>query len=135
MDLAESVDKVLRSQDVFGARFYEEFFRRCPQAEVFFENRDMKRQALVMTMTLQSVQQFHAGGFPAVDDYVEHLGSLHRRRHIPLTMYPQFRDAMLHTLAQLLEDEWSDALATEWGIALDKTVRKMLDGYERPRGI
>lgn len=135
MNLVESVEQVLRAQDVFGELFYEEFFRLCPEAEPFFEHRDMKRQALVMTMTLQSVQQFHEGGFPAVDHYVHHLGGVHRRRNIPLTMYPQFRSAMIHTLAHMLGEDWSHELRSEWEIALDKTVRKMLEGYENPRGI
>lgn len=135
MNLADSVEQVLRAQDVFGELFYAEFFRRCPRAEAYFENRDMKRQALVMTMTLQSVQQFHQGGFPAVDHYVEHLGSVHKRRSIPMDLYPEFRAAMLHTLARLLGEDWSDSLRNEWEIALDKTMRRMLEGYERPRGI
>jgi hemoglobin-like flavoprotein len=135
VQLSESVDRILRHQNVFGELFYAEFFRRCPEARDLFENHDMKRQALVMTMTLQSVQQFHDGGYPAVDRYVEHLGGVHRRRAIPMTMYPHFRAAMLHTLAKLLADVWSTELRTEWELALDKTVRRMLEGYEHPRGV
>ena len=135
MNLAESVEHVLRAKEVFGELFYEEFFRRCPEARDYFEGRDMKRQALVMTMTLQSVQQYHAGGFPAIDHYLAHLGGVHRRRAIPMEMYPPFRKAMLTVLARLLGEDWTHDLRVEWEIALDKTVRRMLEGYERPPGV
>ena len=95
----------------------------------------MKRQALIITMTLQSVQQFHDGGYPAVELYIEHLGGMHRRRDIPLTMYPHWRSAMMHTLARLLGDHWTKELRDEWGLALDKTVRVMIEGYEHRKGV
>ena len=149
MELAESVQRVLRAADVFGELFYEEFFRRCPEAKPYFEGHDMKRQALIMTMTLQSVQQYADGGYPAVDHYIEHLGAVqvhqpaadldrlavHRRRNIPMKMYPQFRAAMLHVLGRLLSDVWDRDLRQQWETALDKSVRAMLKGYESPGGI
>ena len=135
MELAESVQRVLRAADVFGELFYEEFFRRCPEAKPYFEGHDMKRQALIMTMTLQSVQQYADGGYPAVDHYIEHLGAVHRRRNIPMNMYPQFRAAMLHVLGKLLSDVWDRDLRQQWETALDKSVRAMLKGYGSPGGI
>lgn len=135
MELAESVERILRTADVFGELFYEEFFRRCPEAEAYFEDHDMQRQALIMTMTLQSVQQYAAGGYPAVDRYIEHLGAVHRRRNIPMHMYTQWRSAMLHVLGRLLSDVWTQDLRQQWETALDKTARAMLKGYESPGGI
>jgi hemoglobin-like flavoprotein len=135
MELAESVERVLRAPDVFGEFFYEEFFRRCPAAEPFFDGHDMKRQALVVTMTLQTIQQFHDGGYPAVDRYVEHLGVVHRRLQIPMEMYPHFRAAMLKVLARLLSDVWSSELRRSWEVALDKSVAAMIKGSERPESI
>ena len=135
MELSESVQRVLGAREIFGELFYEEFFRRCPEARPLFDGHDMKRQALVMTMTLQSVQQFHDGGYPAVERYVEHLGAVHRRRGIPLEMYPHFRAAMLEVLGRLLADEWDATLRTEWELALDGTIRTMLEGYEKRPGV
>lgn len=135
MELAESVERVLRAREVFGELFYQEFFRRCPEAEPLFDGMDMERQALVMTMTLQTVAQYAEGKYPSVDRYVSHLGAVHRHRNIPMEMYPHFRAAMLTVLGRLLSDVWSKELRSAWEIALDKSVRAMIKGGEHPESI
>lgn len=130
MKLSESVAKVLATGELFGELFYSEFFRRCPEAEPHFRNADMKRQALVVTMTLTTVQQYHDGGYPAVEAYLKHLGVLHERLHVPMETYPHWRAAMLKTLARMHGDEWHREIASEWGLALDGALRVMLHGIE-----
>ena len=41
MNLDQSIKQVLNASDVFGELFYEEFFRRCPEAKPFFGDADM----------------------------------------------------------------------------------------------
>jgi hemoglobin-like flavoprotein len=135
MDLGVSVRQVLSAKDVFGEVFYEEFFRRCPEAKPHFGGTDMGRQALHVTMVLTVIQQYHNGGYPAVEKYLQHLGGQHRRRGIPMDLYPHFRSAMLSTLARFLGDDWDRELKSQWSLALDKTVRVMLHGYEKPESI
>lgn len=130
MDLAESVNRMLGAGEIFGEIFYAEFFRRCPEAEAAFRNADMKRQALVVTMTLTTVQQFHEGGYPAVEAYLKHLGVVHERQQVPMDTYPHWRAAMLHTLARLHGADWHRGIAAEWGEALDGALRAMLHGIE-----
>jgi len=128
--LSESVKQVLAASDVFGELFYEEFFRRCPEAKPYFGDADMERQALVVTMTLTTVQQYHEGGYPAIESYLKHLGVVHDRKEVPMTTYPHWRAAMLHTLAKLHGPEWNRHLSAEWGEALDGALRAMLHGVE-----
>ena len=130
MNLEQSVQQVLNASDVFGELFYEEFFRRCPEARPFFKNADMERQALVVTMTLTTVQQYHDGKFPAIEQYLKHLGVVHQRLRVPMDTYPHWRAAMLHTLAKLHGPEWNRQLSAEWGLALDEALRVMLHGVE-----
>ena len=130
MNLSESVKQVLAASDVFGELFYEEFFRRCPEAKPYFGDADMERQALVVTMTLTTVQQYHEGGYPAIQAYLKHLGVQHDRKQVPMETYPHWRAAMLRTLAKLHGPEWNRKLSAEWGEALDGALRVMLHGVE-----
>ena len=130
MDLSDSVKQVLAASDVFGELFYEEFFKRCPEAKAAFGDADMERQAHIITMTLTTVQQYHDGGYPAIEAYLKHLGIVHDRKDVPMETYPHWRAAMLHTLARLHGPEWNRHLASEWGVALDGALRVMLHGVE-----
>jgi hemoglobin-like flavoprotein len=130
VNLSDSVKQVLAASEVFGELFYEEFFRRCPEAEPYFRGADMRRQQLMVTMTLTTIQQHHDGGYPAVEKYLKHLGVLHHRKSIPMDTYPHWRAAMLHTLARLHGPEWNRHLSAEWGEALDGALRVMLHGIE-----
>lgn len=135
MEIDESLARILQSREIFGGLFYEEFFRRFPEAAPHFQGIDMERQSLVLTMALAVVERYRAADFGAIDHYLQHLGSAHHRRAIPLDLYPKFIDAMLAALERFLGDGWSPALATAWRGALEKTVQTMLKGYERRVGI
>lgn len=130
MQLSESVHQILAAGEVFGELFYAEFFRRCPEAKSSFGDADMQRQALVVTMTLTTVQQYHDGGYPAVEAYLKHLGVVHDRKNVPMETYPHWRAAMLHTLARMHGNQWNREIASEWGLALDGALRVMLHGVE-----
>jgi hemoglobin-like flavoprotein len=130
VNLSESVNQVLAASDVCGELFYEEFFRRCPEAKPLFGDADMERQALIVTMTLTTVQQFYEGGYPAIEAYLKHLGVVHERKKVPMDVYPHWRAAMLHTLARLHGTEWDRELNAQWGAALDGSFRAMLHGIE-----
>jgi hemoglobin-like flavoprotein len=133
MELAESVKQILAASEVFGELFYEEFFRRCPEAKPLFGDVDMQRQALVVTMTLTTVQQFHDGDYPAVGVYLKHLGGLHDRKAVPVEMYPPWRSAMLKTLSRMHGADWSSELGFEWAAALDRAWSVMIHGQEERR--
>ncbi len=130
MTLSESVNQILGAREAFGELFYGEFFRRCPEVEPHFVNVDMKRQKLMVTMTLTTIQQHHEGEYPAVESYLKHLGVLHARAGVPMETYPHWRAAMLHTLAKMIGPDWNRTLSAEWGLALDGALRVMLHGIE-----
>ena len=135
MEIGASLARVLESREIFGALFYEEFFRRFPEAVPHFAGVDMERQSLVITMALSVIERYHDTEFGAIDHYLQHLGSAHHRRAIPAELYPKWIDAMLAALERFLGEDWSAALRTEWRAALEKTAHTMLKGYERRIGI
>jgi len=135
MNINESLQRILRSKDGFGSVFYEEFLSRNPEVAPYFEKTDFDRQVLVITMALTTIHQHYSGSYAAVDHYLQHLGSMHRRRKIPTSLYPRWCESMLITLEKFLGEDWSEPLAQEWRAALDKASATMLDGYKHHIGV
>lgn len=135
MDIGASLKKVLDSRDLFGTIFYEEFFSRYPEVKKYFDGVDMNRQALVLTMALTVIEHHHNGSYGAVEHYLQHLGTAHHRRGIPLDLYPKWIDTMLHTLERFLGQDWDPELAASWREAFEETYEAMQQGYEHRTGI
>jgi len=135
MGIRESMDRVLASEELLGEIFYEEFFRKAPQAKAHFENVDMRRQALVLTMALPMIAHHQTSSSPAIGHYLRLLGSRHREWEIPPDLYPAWSEAMLAALEHMLGDAWDEELAVEWRAALQKASATLLSGYEGPVGI
>jgi hemoglobin-like flavoprotein len=135
VDIHQSLKSILASEQLFGERFYSTFFKRCPEAETHFDGIDMRRQALVLTMALTLIEQHFTHGYPAVEQYLQHLGSRHKERLVPPNTYPKWRDSMLAALADFHGEEWNDELARQWHEAIEGVSRAMLGGYDEHVGI
>ena len=130
MRIHDSVEKILRSKEVFGESFYQVFLRRFPEVAQYFRDIDMERQSLVLTLAVSIVEQYFTRGYPATEKYLKYLGTQHRKRGIPREVYSMWRDAMLETLEGFLADGWSDELAAEWRAAIDRATNLMFEGYD-----
>jgi hemoglobin-like flavoprotein len=135
MTIAESLRKILESERLFGSMFYDVFFTRSPEARKYFDGVDMKRQALVLTMALQMMEQFHTNGYAAIDHYLRHIGHHHHDRDVPRELYADWRDSLLVALEQFLGADWSDDLRGEWERAIASATTAMFRGYDEPIGI
>ena len=132
MDIAESLEKVYSSTSLLGTNFYERFFAECPEAKKFFQDVDMDRQAVVVTMALTLVEQYHVSPFPPTAAYFRYLGTDHRDRGIPREMYEPWTLSMLKTLAELHGDDWSNELEQQWERGLQAAIKQMFIGYDLP---
>ena len=130
MNIQDSLDKILNTQDVFGEIFYDVFFDQYPEAETYFRGMDMHRQALVLTMSLKLVEEYSLNGYLAIEKYLEYLGNKHSDRGIPKELYPKWRDSMLVALKRFHGDEWTDALGSEWRLAIDGASDVLFRGYD-----
>ena len=130
MNIHDSVEKILRSKEVFGESFYQVFFRRFPEVAQYFRDIDMERQSLVLTLSVSIVEQYFTRGYPATEKYLKYLGTQHHKRGIPRELYSMWRDAMLETLEDFLADGWNDELAAEWHAAIDRATNLMFEGYD-----
>jgi len=135
MEIHESLQRIMKSESLFGDTFYEIFFDQCPAACKHFERVDMKRQALVLTMALTLIEQYVANGYPAIAQYLRHLGTAHGDKGIPREMYVNWRDAMLTSLEKFHGDEWNDSLSDAWAEAIDATTQVMFEGYDHRVGL
>jgi len=130
MDIQESVNTILASEEVFGSSFYEVFFRRHPDVRKYFAETEMKRQAALLTTAMILVEKYANAPNPAVEQYLQYLGTKHHERGIPRELYAAWRECMIETLTAFHGDAWSEELAAQWRDAIDGTSSVMFDGYE-----
>jgi len=135
VDPAESLQHILQSKRIFGELFYEVLFRRFPKIRLHFDGVDMERQALVVTMALDSVVHHADGDYPAVRLYLRHLGTQHHRKGISPELYPMWCDAMMVALETFLGELWDETLAAQWRKALNQATHTMVEGYRKPEAI
>jgi hemoglobin-like flavoprotein len=132
MDIHDSLHRVLAHKGLVCILFYDTFFERCPQARSYFAGVNMQYQALLLTMALRVIEDYHLHGYPAMGAYLKHLGHKHHRREVPTTLYAEFGEALQATLKHFHGKDWDGELAQQWREALDKATATMLQGYGEP---
>lgn len=135
MDLEGSLEKILASDHEFGDAFYDVFFEQCPEAKEFFQKTNMRAQALMLSVSLRLVGDYHKRGSAAIGHYLKILGTRHADRTIPPEMYPPWRDSLLVTLETFLGDDWNSSLSDEWRAAIDAINQVMFKGYDERTGL
>ncbi len=130
MQIDESLDRILESQEIFGEAFYEVFLSTYPEVQEFFHGVDMQRQAVLLTMALTVVEQNYSDGHLTTKKYLRYLGRQHDERGIPKSLYSQWRDAMLETLYQFHGDDWDQQVAKQWREAIESAIQVMFEGYQ-----
>ena len=131
MDLHESLQRILASKQVIGDSFYEALLARYPEFGPHFEDIDLRRQAVLLTMQLTVVESYRRLRSLPVRLYLQYLGTKHHSLGIPRELYGPFRDTLLGVLQRFLEDEWTEELASEWKTAIDEASAVMFEGNEK----
>jgi hemoglobin-like flavoprotein len=129
VDISQSLDRILNSQDVLGELFYDIFLHQYPEVQHFFEGVNLRRQAVLLTMALIIVEQYYSNPYPTTAEYLRYLGSKHHQLNIPKELYGKWADAMLTTLRQFHGKDWTEDLARQWREAIDRTTQQMFAGY------
>ena len=68
---------------------------------------------------------------PAAKIYLQMLGTKHKDRGIPKEANARFRDVLLDALEQFHGADWSEDLGSRWREAINSSVNKMFEGYEK----
>jgi hemoglobin-like flavoprotein len=136
MDIQESVQKILGRQEVVADLFYAVYLDRHPEIRTYFVGIDLKRQAVLLSMSLLLVAHHYLHRYPATVSYLKILGHRHQtRRGVPAWAFPSFAACLLETLAQFLGDEWDQQLESQWREAIDLASETMLSGYDQPLSV
>ena len=109
--------------EVAGALFYERLFALNPTFRPLFKN-DMRIQGVkLMTMLTMIVYNLHEPGWilPAVRD----LGARHVEYGVRLVDYDALREALLWTLEQALDEDFTPAVREAWTVCYDELAGEM----------
>ena len=131
MDMHESLQRILASNQVIGDLFYEALLAGHPQIRPYFDGIDLRRQAVLLTMQLAVVEGYHRLPSCPARLYLQYLGTKHHDRGIPSELYGPFQNTLLKVLQQFLEDDWTEELAREWKTAIDNASAVMFEGYSK----
>ena len=131
MDIQESLSQILASKDEFGKLFYHEFLTRHPEVRRYFESVDMKRQGVQLTTAMMIIERYSATPTPAVELYLQYLGTKHHDLGIAREDYPKWVATMCDVLKRFHGDQWDSQLESLWREAFERTIELMFQGYEQ----
>lgn len=117
-----SLGRATRSPD-FLERFYRRFVGSSEEIAAVFRNKDMARIQRKLAMTLEMVDD-HAAGEPGLDMYLQMLGGIHARMHIPPGGFRLWRDALIETAAES-DPELDAGSRASWEAVIDDLIEKM----------
>lgn len=135
MEIHESLDRILNSDETVADLFYGELFERRPELRPFFQAVNLRHQAVLLTMALAVIAQHYGQPFPVTTRYLRVLGHRHHARGIPADRYPGFGQVLLENLARFHGPDWTPELARQWSEAIDQATQTMLEGYREPFAI
>ena len=130
MDINESIEKILNSDQLVTGKFYHRFFNECPHLKMYFEGVDMERQNAMLTAAMVLVETLHTKGGGGLSPYLHVLGKDHEARGISRDDFTDWTESMLRTLADFHGGQWNMALERQWHAAFTKAIHIMLEAYE-----
>lgn len=130
MTIAESMHAILSRPELVTDLFYVKYLDRYPDLREYFDGVDLQQQAVLLKMALTVTQQYYEHRYPAAEQYLLVLGRKHHLRHVPKSLYADWRDCLLDTFQQFLCDNWDAALEREWTDAINMATDIMHRGYD-----
>ncbi len=130
MDINKSLHQILQAKDSLAKMFYDHFLERYPEVRQYFSKVDFKRQRILLTTALMVIERYHAHPTPAVEQYLQYLGTKHHEIGIPRAAYGKWTVAMLETMQKFHGADWSAELEQQWRSAIEQARELMLQGYD-----
>jgi hemoglobin-like flavoprotein len=119
----QTFSRIAGNSSQAGAFFYDRLFALDPSLRPLFPD-DLQEQGQKFVDTLGAVIRAldHA---ESVADDLDELGQRHVEYGVHREHYDVLREALLWSLAQILEDEYDDEVAAAWCAAYDVAARAM----------
>ena len=86
-------------------RFYELFRNRQQFARNYFASVDMRRQSILLTMALITIESHYSYSYPGTEHYLNVLGHRHHEMGVKPDLYPKFRDCLIEALDNFRGDD------------------------------
>ncbi len=130
MDIHDSLQLILQAKDQLAGLFYERFLADYPEVRPFFEKVDFARQRVLLTTTLMIIERNYTEPTPAIEQYLQYLGTRHRAMEIPRSSYAKWIKSMMAAMRQFHGQQWSPELEQQWRSAIERARQLMLQGYD-----
>jgi hemoglobin-like flavoprotein len=128
MDIHESLHRILEHEVDLANLFYADFLEQ-PGVRELFHGVDVRRQAVLLTMSLMVIERQYRHPYSATSLYLKYLGTRHSDRKVPLELFPVFRDVLLSALERFHGADWDASLADQWRGAINRSMEGMREGY------
>ncbi len=130
MDIHDSLQFILQAKDQLAGLFYERFLEEYPEVRPFFQNVDFARQRVLLTTTLMVIERNFSEPTPAIEQYLQYLGTRHHGMKIPRESYAKWIKSMVAAMRQFHGQHWSPELEQQWLSAIERARQLMLQGYD-----
>jgi len=125
--LRSSFTTAIDRQPAITPRFYEILFSRYPQVKPLFGGNSARAQQEMLQQALAAVID-HLDDASWLAATLAALGAKHVGYGVTLEMYDWVGVALLATLAEILQEEWTEEVARQWQLAYGVIRDLMLEG-------
>lgn len=125
--LRESFNLVVERSPNLTHRFYEILFERYPQTVAMFPEGRRQRQEGMLTEALVAVMD-HLEDAPWLTSTLHGLGAKHVDYGVTDEMYGWVGDALLRTLAEVCQEQWTPEAEAAWAAAYGAIASLMKEG-------
>ncbi|MCF7568140.1 2Fe-2S iron-sulfur cluster-binding protein [Sabulilitoribacter arenilitoris] len=123
LELQQSLDFLLKNEDVFAEKFYGKLFDKAPDTQSLFKN-NMSSQGRLLTHMLGGIV-YSMSRPESLTMGLQLLGKSHVRYGVQTEHYPVVLECLLETIQEELGEMYSDKLLSAWEQALEKVTSEM----------
>ncbi|QDU59887.1 Flavohemoprotein [Planctomycetes bacterium Pan216] len=120
---------LLRTDEELAQQFYKIVIAKHPDIGRFFEGVDMRYQAAILTIGLESVIQYFVSRVEFQKRYLIRMGHKHYKLGIPRELFPKFSAVLIEVVKDFHKDDWTAELEHQWNEALHLGIETMFLGY------
>jgi hemoglobin-like flavoprotein len=128
--LEESFELALLRDPDFPRLFYEILFREHPEAQALFKRNTLNAQRTMLSKTLIAAVD-HIDDEAWLTEHLSPLGQQHVEYGVTPVMYDWMSSALRASLAEICDEQWSEAHDEAWRGAFDLIVKAVRSGEKR----
>lgn len=124
MLVAQSIQQINQQSERFQQSFYQHLYQQVPAARALFPNTTAEKTKLVSMLSTFS----RLSNFDKLKPAIIALGKRHLAYGVSTDMYPPFKQALLATIQETLQEDADSASLSAWNEVLDELIDIMQKG-------